>query len=125
MRELFGYQRIEAAHLKEIMNDIYKNCWNPLQNFLLPTFKLKEKIRIGAKIKKIYDTPQTPYQRLMDSKHLTEMAKIKLSEQKKSLNPFHLKENLEAKLAGFFKELGKYNEEKKINEKVKISGSSS
>lgn len=125
VRELFGYQRIEASHLKTLMNDIYINCWNPLQNFFLPTFKLKEKIRIGARIKKVYDKPQTPYQRLMDSNRLTEEAMTRLSDQKRSLNPFHLKENLEAKLGSFFKELGKYNEEKKKNEKNKISGESS
>ena len=58
VRELFGYQRIEARDLVPFMNDIYVNYWNPLQNYFLPSFKLKDKIRIGARIKKVYGTPQ-------------------------------------------------------------------
>ncbi|MBF0298234.1 MAG: hypothetical protein HQK51_05915 [Oligoflexia bacterium] len=65
------------------MNDIYLNYWNPLQNYFLPAFKLKEKIMIGAKIKKTYGRPQTPYQRLMDSIHITDEEKEKLSITKK------------------------------------------
>jgi len=107
VRELFGYERFEDPRLVPIMNDIYKTCWNPLQNFFLPTFKLKEKIRIGARIVKKFDRPQTPYDRLINSAHLTEEQKRKLRERKAELNPFHLKANLEAKLKIFFDELRK------------------
>ena len=31
-----------------LMNEIYKKYWNPLHNFFLPSFKLKEKKRIGV-----------------------------------------------------------------------------
>lgn len=112
VRDLFGYQRFEEFELKSLMNDIYKNYWNPLQNFFLPTFKLKNKTRIGAKIKKIYGRPKTPYQRLMESDSLTEEQKIKLSLQKKKLNPFELKKGLERKLKDFFDILNEYNKKK-------------
>ena len=104
-RELFGYQRFEHIELKELMNEIYTKYWNPYLNFFIPTFKLKEKIRIGARIKKIYDTPKTPYQRLMESSSLSEKQKKELSMRKKELNPFELKKVLEKKLAEFFKKL--------------------
>ena len=68
----------------QLMNEIYKNYWNSLQNFFLPTFKPKEKIRIGARIRKIYDRPKTPYQRLIESSHVTEEQKVRLRERKKS-----------------------------------------
>ena len=91
VRELFGYQRFEIKHLRPLMNDIYINYWNPLQNYFLPSFKLKEKIRIGGRIKKIYGSPQTPYERLMESQYLTAEQKAALSERKRGLNPFELK----------------------------------
>jgi hypothetical protein len=47
------------------MNEIYSQHWNPLHNFFLPSMKLKEKARIGAKVKKKYEIPKTPYERLM------------------------------------------------------------
>jgi hypothetical protein len=98
-----------------MMNEIYVNYWKPLQNFFLPTFKLKEKIRVGAKIKKIYDTPKTPINRLLDSKYLTQNKKDKLIKRKKELNPFDLKKGLENKLSSFFKAVHMYNYKRKQN----------
>jgi hypothetical protein len=107
VRELFGYERIEDSALVAPMDEIYKTCWNPLQNFFLPTFKLKEKVRIGARIVKKFDAPKTPYDRLMQSEHLSEERKEKLRLMKKGLNPFELKAELEKKLEAFFEELRK------------------
>lgn len=102
VRELFGYDRITEEYLVALMNEIYKNYWNPLQNYFLPTFKLKEKIRIGSRIQKKYDKPKTPYQRLMDCSHLTEEQKGRLKQRKKELDPFKLERGLEANLKTFF-----------------------
>jgi len=102
VRELFGYERIADEHLVRLMNEIYKNYWNPLQNFFIPTFKLKEKIRVGSRIQKKYDRPQTPYQRLIQSNHLTEEQKVRLREMKKELDPFKLERGLESNLKTFF-----------------------
>ena len=107
VRELFGYDRVETPALVLLMNDIYKTCWNPLQNFFIPTYKLKEKIRIGSKTKKIYDKPITPYERLIESPFLSEEQKQKLMVRKKELNPFTLAKELEKKLAIYFQELRK------------------
>jgi hypothetical protein len=98
VRELFGYERIEDPELVGLMNEIYKNYWNPLQNFFLPTFKLKEKVRIGARIVKKFDRPETPYDRLLRSAHLSEEQKAKLRKTKLSLNPFQLKADLRARI---------------------------
>ena len=103
VRELFGYERFEDPKLVSLMNEIYKNYWNPLQNFFIPNFKLLEKIRIGAKIRKKHDHPLTPYDRLMRSSHLSEEQKQKLKEQKSKLNPFALRKGLEEKLNEFFR----------------------
>jgi hypothetical protein len=107
VRELFGYERFEDPALIALMDEIYKTCWNPLHNFFLPTFKLKEKVRIGARIVKKFDPPETPYDRLMKSPHFSEERKEKLRLTKKSLNPFQLKAELEKKLEAFFEQLRK------------------
>lgn len=102
VRELFGYERFDDRQLVDLMNEIYKNYWNPLQNYFLPTFKIKEKVRIGSKIKKKYDKPKTPCQRLLNSKDLSEEQKEYLRKEQYQLDPFELKENLEKKLQEFF-----------------------
>jgi hypothetical protein len=109
VRELFGYERFDEEFLVALMNDIYINLWNPLQNFFIPTFKLKEKIRIGAKIKKIYDIPKTPYQRVIESGVLNKYEEQQLTQQKAALDPFELKGNLEIKLKEFFDLVRKIN----------------
>ena len=116
VRLLFGYERIDVEDFVDLMNYIYKNFWNPYQNFFLPSFKLKKKIRTGAKIKKIYDEPKTPYQRLMDSPHLSEDQKNALAGRKRQLNPFKLKKGLNENLKQFFKVLNEYKKQQQMKD---------
>ncbi len=109
VRELFGYERFEGQALVDLMNEIYTEYWNPLQNFFLPSFKLKEKIRIGGRIKKKYDAPQTPYQRLIQNPCLSSQQKDYLRDRKAKLDPFVLKAGLEKKLQEFFDLVRKNN----------------
>jgi hypothetical protein len=102
VRELFGYERFEDEELVELMNDIYKNYWNPLLNFFIPNMKIKEKVRLGGMIYKKYDEPQTAFTRLINSKHLSEGQKEALRKEKERLDPFELKRNLEIKLKHFY-----------------------
>jgi hypothetical protein len=61
VRQLFGYDRFENVQLVDLMNDVYAHEWSPLQNHFCPTLKLKEKSRTGARYRKTYHAPQTPY----------------------------------------------------------------
>ena len=101
VRQLFGYERIETQELVLLMNEIYMNYWNPLQNFFIPSTKLLTKVRVGSKIKKTFEIFKTPYQRLLDSADISEERKAILRELYKSLNPFELKDGLEKKLKEF------------------------
>jgi len=79
VRQLFGYYRFDTPKIVSLMNDVYTNELSSLQNYFYPVMKIKEKIRIQSKVKKIYDKPKTPYQRLMESTHLTETEKEKIT----------------------------------------------
>ena len=80
------------------MNDIYQNEWNLLQNYYCPQVKLIRKTRIGSKYKREHTKPMTPYDRIQSSPAITEEKKNELQEIYKTLNPFKLRENIEAKL---------------------------
>lgn len=99
VRNLFGYQRL-AGEI-ELMNEIY-DLAGKLKNFYVPCLKLKKKERIGSQIKKKYDPPKTPYQRLLDSGQLTMKQQEDLIKRKSRLNPFRIKDQLDKKLAEFF-----------------------
>ena len=105
VRQLFGYDRIEDRSLTELMNEIYRDYWCPFQNFFIPTMKLIRKERIGARIKKTYDVPKTPYQRVMDNPDISSAYKDVLKSRFESINPFTLREELEKKLKHFYQEL--------------------
>ena len=60
-RQLFGYAHFENPDLVPVMNDIYARLWSPYKNFFIPGMKLKEKIRVGSRIIRKYDTPMAPY----------------------------------------------------------------
>jgi hypothetical protein len=96
--------------LVPLMNDVYRDFCR-LQNYYMPQMKLIRKERIGSKIKRKYDTPKTPFNRLMESGYLTEEMKAKIQKIKDETNPFHLSKQIEEKLEFFYKILKKDAEE--------------
>lgn len=72
-------------------------------NYFRPSSKLKEKVRINGKVKKIYDNPKTPCQRLLESDKIPENEKEKLKSQFERLNPIKLQKAMEAKIKQFIK----------------------
>ncbi len=101
VRQIFGYERISDPRLVDLMNEIYE-VQNLIQNFFIPQYKLKSKVRIGSKIKKKYDKPKTPYQRLLDS-NIEEAKKQKLREQYEALSYPILKRQKDDLIASFIK----------------------
>lgn len=105
VRELFGYERIGDVSLCDYMNMVYRDYWNPLNNFFLPQMQVKTKDRVGSRIKKTYDVPQTPLERLKQCPNVSEEVIARFETQMKSLNPFALKHGLDAKLHYFYRVL--------------------
>jgi transposase InsO family protein len=86
VRLLLGYSRIENPDLIGPIDELYR-ATELFNNFFCPTLKLIDKKKIGSRYIKKYDTAQTPYQRLMNSSHLTEAMKTVLTEISCNLNP--------------------------------------
>lgn len=113
VRQLLGYDRIEDPRAVPMMNALYMNEWSLLNNFFIPVMKLEKKVRIGAKIKKIYTKPITPYQRLITSNHINIVKKTQLIRTCKTLNPFKLRQEIEKKLKQLFNFITIQNDAKK------------
>jgi len=101
VRQLLGYQRLEQPELVPLLNELYRT-WGLLHNFFHPNLKLLSKTRKGSKTIRKYGPPQTPYQRLIQSEHLSPEQKHKLQSQFQQLNPLRLKEQLEQQLKVVF-----------------------
>ena len=93
VRKTVGYLRHDTEEEQFVLNEIYDHL-RLYTNFFQPSMKLMEKIRIGSKIKKRYDTPMTPFRRLMASPDINQEAKYELQAAYDALNPAELKRRI-------------------------------
>jgi len=89
VRQVIGYDRFSSKASFKALEDVY-TLLRLHVNFFQPVLKLVKKTRHGAKVHKVYDTAQTPYQRLMKSGVLTEDKKRELASIYGALNPVML-----------------------------------
>ncbi len=57
--------------------------------------KLKEKIREGSKVKKVYDKAKTPFERVLECEEISEEDKERLKKTYEDLNPIELKARID------------------------------
>ena len=93
VRKVVGYGRFDQMSELRLLNEIYA-ALRLYKNFFLPTIKLVSKTRVGGRIKRCYDKPQTPYQRLMASRQIDRETKQQLQATYDSLNPAELQRRL-------------------------------
>src|SRR3984885_3389397 len=89
VRRLMGYGRFDGVETARVMGRLYAAA-RLYVNFFLPSFKLKEKRREGAKVIKRYHPPSTPYERTLAHPKVTTAVKKRLRDQYRSLDPIAL-----------------------------------
>jgi hypothetical protein len=89
VRRLIGYNRYSSRASLEALNHIY-DLLRLYVNFFQPTMKLVAKTRDGAKVYKVYDRAQTPYQRVLAAGILTEAKQQELAAIYDGLDPTSL-----------------------------------
>jgi hypothetical protein len=95
VRRMSGYDRFEGADACRELNNLY-TVVRDYVNFFMPSMKLLEKVRDGAKVTKRHDKAQTPYQRVLASPHVSKAVKERLRKRYAALNPAALKREIEA-----------------------------
>ncbi|MBI3913071.1 MAG: hypothetical protein HY327_02575 [Chloroflexi bacterium] len=94
VRRLVGYGRYETQRQVNQLNALYA-VYRLYVNHFLPVQKLVAKVREGSKVKKIYDGPKTPYQRVLDSDQVSPEAKRKLRAIHAKLDVVELRRRLD------------------------------
>ena len=112
VRQLLGYGRYGEIQLVELVNDLHENAWLPLRNNFTPVMKLGEKTRVGSKVKKKYDTPQTPCDRLLKCPKVSVEIKKELRSKREQLDPLELAEEIEIKLKAIHKIIDRIEEQR-------------
>ena len=98
VRHFTGYGRYETQEQVKQLNAVYAMV-RLYVNFFKPVVKLQAKRRVGSKVKKIYDDPKTPCQRLLECEVLSRADKHKLEAMFKSLSLSKVKTELDKRLA--------------------------
>jgi hypothetical protein len=94
VRKVVGYGRFTTAAQCELLRQLYEAAAD-FRNFLQPAIKLKEKVRVGGKVRRVYEAPRTPYQRLLELGDLKPKQKRELEARYQALHPVKLRRRIE------------------------------
>lgn len=94
VRRLVGYGRFDTPRHVHQLNAWYA-VYRLYVNHFLPVTKLQQKVREGSRVKKIYDAPKTPDQRVLDAAEVSESAKAKLRAEHATLDLVKLKQQID------------------------------
>lgn len=98
VRRLVGYGRYDTPKQVAQLNALYR-VYRLYFNHFLPLTKLLRTEHHGSRVKKIYDAPKTPYQRVVDSPDVSSPAKAKLRREHAQLDVVKLKQEIDRRLA--------------------------
>ncbi len=98
VRKLLGYVRYDSPAAQAAIHDLYRHELRLFQNFFLPSVKLLRKDRVGARVRRRYDRPRTPLERVLACPEVRPEVAAQLLRQRDSRDPFSLARIIEQKL---------------------------
>ena len=98
VRKLLGWDRYDSGAAIEAINDLYRQELRWLLNLYLPSVKMLKKTRLGSKLRRVYDAPQTPLERVASSGSAEPGRLAELMKLKSRLDPFELGRIIDGKL---------------------------
>lgn len=101
VRKRIGYVRYDSAAAVVAMNAVYADL-RLLQNLFLPSVKLPRKERLGARLRRYYDAPQTPRDRVRTCPQADAANVAALVRQRAALDPFVLAARVDHRLAHLY-----------------------
>src|ERR1700691_2825353 len=103
VRKLLGWDRYDTTEAIEAIHDLYRNELRVWLNLFLPSVKLQKKVRVGSKVRRLYDGPRTPLERVRACAQANREKVMRLEEQRKRLDPFQLAKTIERKLERIYR----------------------
>jgi hypothetical protein len=98
VRKLMGYVRYDSDAALTAMNTLYEDL-RLFQNLFLPSVKLVEKRRVGARLQRRYDAPRTPLERVQACAEVDRPKVEALVREQRRLDPFALARRIDRALA--------------------------
>jgi hypothetical protein len=98
VRKLFGYVRYDSPAALAAINALYRRELPLLQNLFLPSVKLLRKERVGSRLRRRYDAPRTPLERVQACPEADPAKVAALLALRARLDPFVLSQTIERQL---------------------------
>jgi len=98
VRKLVGYLRYDTPAAVAALNDLYRHELRLLQNLFLPSVKLVRKERVGARLRRRYDAPRTPLDRLQACPGVDPAPVASWVALRDQLDPFTLSQAIDRKI---------------------------
>ena len=97
VRREVGYDRYSSRAAHQLLRQLYPLLALRL-NFFRPLRKVVAKERVGSRVRKRYDAPLTPYQRLLRAGVLGDVRRAAVERQLSALNPAALQRQIDTLL---------------------------
>ena len=92
-RRYFGYFRYDREEALRVLKEL-SGLLGLYVNFFQPSVKLKEKRRKGGRVRRVYDEPKTPFERVLEHPKVSEVLKAELQRRYEGLNPADLRRKI-------------------------------
>ena len=102
VRKLLGYVRYDSPTALAAINQLYDDL-RLLQNLYLPSVKLLEKRRVGARLRRRYDAPRTPFDRVAACPEVDRATVRALEQQRARLDPIALAARIDQQLSQVYR----------------------
>ena len=102
VRKLLGYVRYDSPAALTAINALYAHELRLLQTLFLPSVKLVRKERVGSRLRRRYDAPRTPLERVLACAEVDQAKVDALVALRDRLDPFTLAETIDRQLEAIF-----------------------
>ena len=103
VRKLIGWDRYDTTAAQDALNDLYRHELGWMMNLFQPSVKLIRKVRLGARLTRVYDRPQTPLDRLRATPNIDRARLVALEQLRTRVDPFVLAQTIDRKLAQIYR----------------------
>ena len=98
VRKLLGWDRYDTHEAVAAINELYGHELRLWLNLFLPSVKLVKKVRVGSKVRRVYDAARTPFERVRECAQTDAQKVAQLEQLRKHLDPFQMSRSIERKL---------------------------
>ncbi len=102
VRKRMGYVRYDSPAALAAMNNLYRQELRLFQNLFLPSVKLVRKVRVGSRVRRVYDRPQTPLERVLACPAADRIKVAHLKALRERLDPFALAQAIDQQLTQLY-----------------------